>query len=272
MRVLAFIALLGWALPVAGVCECNPCCECEPYCRCMAEPAPQWYEAMYDACTHGEAEEVARLLAAGAEPGEYRSLLRAAGQSGAPDIVELLLPYYKGLPADEVAGYSACIAAGRGDAEALKRLLAAGVNPNATLPCHEMSAPMSLLYLAVCGLHTECVRLLLAQPGIDVNMRGGMHSAPLHMAVSRNSPELVRLLLAAPGIDVNATDSWAMCGSRTPLHTAAALGRAECLRLLLAAPGIKPDARDRRGRTPLEAALEAGHVTCAELLRQVRTW
>ncbi len=87
------------------------------------------------------------------------------------------------------------------------------------------------------------------------------------MAVSRNSPEMVRLLLTAPGIDVNATSSWAMCGAQTPLHTAAALGRTECLRLLLAVPGVNPNVTDRWGIPPLQHALKAGHVDCADLLR-----
>ena len=155
----------------------------------------------------------------------------------------------------------------KGDADTIKRLLAEGADPNEALPYDSLGEPVSLLYLAVSGQHTECVRVLLACPGIDVNRRSTLICAtPLHLAVSCNNPEIVRLLLAAPGIDVNATDSWSMSGCRTPLHTAAALGHTECLRLLLAAPGSNPQARDRWGRTPLQLAEKSGHSACAELL------
>lgn len=265
MRLLS-IALLLISVPAMALCECYPECECSALCRCETEPQPDWYGDMYDACVFGEAEEVRMLLKGGVNPGKYRSLLRAAGRGGNIDIVELLLPYYEDMTVQELDGYRACIVAHKGNARELQKLLAAGLNPNTTLPCDMLSSPMSLLYLAVCGLHTECVELLLSHPGIDVNRCGG-DSTPLHMAVSRNSPEMVRLLLTAPGIDVNATSSWAMCGAQTPLHTAAALGRTECLRLLLAAPGVNPNVTDRWGIPPLQHALKAGHADCADLLR-----
>lgn len=265
MRLLT-IALLLISVPAMAVCECSPECECAALCRCGAEPLPDWYGDMYDACIFGETEAVRMLLKVGVNPGKFRSLLRAAGEGGNIDIVELLLPYYEDMTVQELAGYRACIAACNGNARELQKLLAAGLNPNTTLPCEMLSSPMSLLYFAVWGLHTECVELLLAQPGIDVNMSGGV-STPLHMAVSLNSPKMVRLLLAAPGIDVNATSSWSMCGAQTPLHTAAELGRTECLRLLLAVPGVNPNVTDRWGIPPLQYALKAGHVDCADLLR-----
>lgn len=266
MRMLPLVLLLS-SMPTMAVCECYPECECEPYCRCEFEPKPEWYGDMYEACVFGESEEVALLLGAGVNPGKHRSLLRAAGEH--IRIIEQLLPYYKDMTAKEHAEYRACIAASKGNARELQELLAGGVLPNTTLPCENMCSPMSLLYLAVCGLHTECVELLLAQPGIDVNMPGGV-STPLDIAVSRNSPEMVRLLLAAPGIEVNGTSSWGLAGAVTPLHTAAQLGRTECLRLLLAAPGVNPNATDRWGATPLQYALKAGHADCAQLLRDAK--
>ena len=260
----ALLPLILCAVPVVGAaCECYPDCECEPCCRCNSEPEPAWLENMREACADGDTEAVKRLLAEGANPGKYWSLLRDSELA----VQELLLPYYTDLSVEEQRGYRACFAAHHGRFEELKELLATGVAPNASLPCASVGEPVSLLYLAVAGLHTECVQLLLSCPGIDVNRRSSLICAtPLHIAVSRNSPEMVRLLLSAPGIDVNAADSWGMSGCQTPLHIAAALGRTECLRLLLAAPGINPHARDRWGRTPMQLAEKAGHSACAELL------
>ncbi|MBQ8900047.1 MAG: ankyrin repeat domain-containing protein, partial [Akkermansia sp.] len=44
----------------------------------------------------------------------------------------------------------------------------------------------------------ECVKLLLAVPGIDVNKSDALHGAAGH-----GSTEIVKLLLAVPGIDIN---------------------------------------------------------------------
>ena len=111
---------------------------------------------------------------------------------------------------------------------------------------------------------TECVKLLLAAPGIDVNKADnecGMTS--LHNAAAEGHSECVKLLLAAPGIDVNYADEdgW------TPLWSAAYKGQTECVKLLLAAPGIDVNKATNSGRTPLKGAAVEGHTECARLIR-----
>lgn len=58
----------------------------------------------------------------------------------------------------------------------------------------------------------------------------------------------------------------ARCGSSTPLHVAAANGDPEMTRLLLR-NGADPAACDDERKTPIERALENGHVEIFELLR-----
>ena len=77
------------------------------------------------------------------------------------------------------------------------------------------------LYYASSRGQTEIVKLLLAVPGIDVNI-----GEPLVDAASRGHTEIVKLLLAAPGIDVN---------KDSPLRSAASQGHSEIVELLKAA-------------------------------------
>lgn len=137
--------------------------------------------------------------------------------------------------------------------ELLGLLLTAGTNPNAA----------NALYLAVVEDRTECVKLLLAAPGIDVNKRfTSLGNTPLHIAAEKGHAECVRLLLAAPGIDVNKTREL----DSTPLYLAAREGHTECVKLLLAAPGIDVNRADFAGNTPLYWAARYGHTECVKLL------
>ena len=47
------------------------------------------------------------------------------------------------------------------------------------------------------------VKLLLAAPGIDVNLEDNDYETPLHHASYKGHSEVVKLLLALPGIDFN---------------------------------------------------------------------
>ncbi len=78
--------------------------------------------------------------------------------------------------------------------------------------------------------HTECVKLLLAAPGIDVNKPDDDGETPLYRAAENGHTECVKLLLAAPGIDVN---------KDRPLYWAAKFGHMEIVKLLEAAGAKK---------------------------------
>lgn len=107
---------------------------------------------------------------------------------------------------------------------------------------------------------------LLIDAGADVNQLYtadfAMGSPPLFWAAYYGHAECVKLLLAAPGIDVNRTGEY----GATPLYRAAYFGHDECVKLLLAAPGIDVNKADKYGYTPLSTAEINGHTECARLL------
>ncbi|KFY73630.1 hypothetical protein V499_06282 [Pseudogymnoascus sp. VKM F-103] len=108
----------------------------------------------------------------------------------------------------------------------------------------------------------KVVCLLLATPGINVNIAGSCSQTPLHQAALNGDEAVMRLLLAAPGIDVNAADNYGC----TPLWDAAYNGHEAVMRLLLAAPGIDVNAADNYGCTPLWQAASDGDEMVMRLL------
>lgn len=127
-----------------------------------------------------------------------------------------------------------------------------------SISIHNKYKDITPLQLACLLNRPQCVRILLATPGIDVNA-----GWPLHDAAMNGHAECVRLLLAVtPAIDVNK-------GNFTPLHYAAMNGHAECVRLLISAPKIRVnkvtnDYDDKK--SALHYAAENGHTECVRLL------
>ncbi|MDO5471067.1 MAG: ankyrin repeat domain-containing protein [Akkermansia sp.] len=129
------------------------------------------------------------------------------------------------------------------DIDTVKKLIASGADVNST-----KSDGFTPLYWAVNYKMTECVKLLLAAPGINVNIPNGRpESTALHVAADHGNAEYLKMLLAVPGIEVNKPD----CVLQTPLHRAVQNNHIECVKLLLAAPGIEVNAYDWEERTPL---------------------
>lgn len=110
---------------------------------------------------------------------------------------------------------------------------------------------------ALFARHEKVAKLLLATPGIDVNVRDEWGRTALHYL--SYSPA-VRWLLAAPGIDVNARDF----DGRTPLMGATGGGSEERLQLLLSDSRVDVNARDNDGNTALHHANTSD--TCKMLL------
>ena len=87
--------------------------------------------------------------------------------------------------------------------------------------------------------------------GLNVNAKGDSdyNNTPLSRACANGYVGIVKLLLAAPGIDVNLGGY----NNRSPLLMCAWEGHLECVDLLLHHPGIKPSltAKGKGGNTPL---------------------
>jgi ankyrin repeat protein len=88
---------------------------------------------------------------------------------------------------------------------------------------------------------------------------------PLSMAVSNGSLKAVRLMLAQPSVDVNAMD----LGGRTPLSIAAELkSHEEIIRLLLEHKDINPTITDADGRDALWHHAKAKNTLAAKMIKK----
>ena len=154
------------------------------------------------------------------------------------------------------------------DAEALRRELAAGVDPNVL---NDRSPPLFTLVLFRAARHPEeriqerleCISVLL-EAGASVNLMAGgaAPAAPLFWAVETSSPsfEPVIELLIESGADVNETVSWAS-RVNTVIANAAIHGTAATVKKLITAGAVGLD-------HALELAiLYSNQRICASLLR-----
>lgn len=146
----------------------------------------------------------------------------------------------------------------------LKALLAAP-NINVNVQGHFVHRPRIFrerrrgtpLHYAVEMNEVECVRALLAVPGVDVNAKtdDDDQETPLYMAAEDSKVDIIHLLLSAPNINVNEC-----CHDKiTALHHAAFNGELEAVKALLSAPNIDVNSRDWEGITPLHLAVENKH-------------
>ncbi len=180
-----------------------------------------------EAVEQSDAVEVARLLAAGADPNV--SGWRGYGR----------LPLYHAIA--------------HGDLPMVQQLLSAGADPN----CADTSADFdgeillrdgytegltlpNFLFSAIKYNQPEILQLLIRN-GADVHRTDSQGRTPLHIAVGY-SDRSMKLLLAA-GADVAAVDR----EGNTPLHETEVLRKAE----LLVSKGADVSARNRLGQTPL---------------------
>lgn len=139
--------------------------------------ADEQEEPLLFACRMGHAEEVRRLLDAGADVGEMTEVSGDAGQT----------PLYA--------------AVWEGHVEIVSMLLEAGAEPTATTPaCHDDRTP---LHIAAYTGQAKVVRMLL-DSGADIAARNCVGYMPLHVAVPlQYREEVVKILLAA-GADTEA--------------------------------------------------------------------
>lgn len=123
------------------------------------------------------------------------------------------------------------------------------------------------LHYAVIYNKVECVRALLAVPGVDVNAKmddddldkfqyneyAGLNWNPLHEAANWGRVDIIHALLSAPNINVNES-----CGRLmwTALHRAVDNGQLESVKALLSAPNIDVNSRDYQDWTPLHHAVK----------------
>ena len=206
------------------------------------------------AAARGDAAEIQRLLALGADPNDAR------GPDAQPPLVEAVI---------------------QGDTVSVSALLAAGADPAAV-----GKQGWNALQAAAKLGRADLARALL-EAGVDARALtpDGQDALELALVSPRQSPELLQLLREQPGVtdtlplaarlgDVAAIRSMLAAGARldaevvagrSALEMAAAFGQSEALRVLLAAGGdTAVDART--GASLLLAAVVAGEAETAVIV------
>jgi hemoglobin len=131
------------------------------------------------------------------------------------------------------------------------------------------NAGRSLLHHAAGAGSAEIVQLLLTQ-GINPNLLDSGNHAPLYRLANANptdaGPAIARMLVKA-GADINHAGGPTRS---TPLHMAARQGNAQLAQTLLEL-GASPTARDSKGFTPLDRAINCRKPQIVSLFTATRT-
>ena len=149
-------------------------------------------------------------------------------------------------------------AARRADAPAVRALLRARVDVNATEP-----DGTTALHWAVRKNHLDVTRLLL-RAGAKVGATTRYGVSPLLLASLNGSAAVADALIVA-GADVNAANP----GGETPLMTAARAGAADLVKLFVSKGANVNAAEKVRGQTALMWAVQENHLAVARLLVEV---
>jgi len=127
--------------------------------------------------------------------------------------------------------------------------------------------------VAVARRHNTLARLLLNQPGLEVNQSDRVGLTALHCAAGVDNLEGMRLVMGHPAMaSLNSRNA----GGRTPLMSAVWGGSLACVRELVATEGVHLATRDRQGKSLEEVATHnmhlqlANHEEVLQVLREVR--
>ena len=145
-------------------------------------------------------------------------------------------------------------AAGAGDAERVRKLIAEGALPNAA----DLRGERALCAAVAVGA-LEATRILL-QRGADPNLKGVQGRPPLAIAAANGQRKIVGLLLRADA-DVDRAGA----NRATPLHEAVRFGHATIVADLLAA-GADAERFNTLGQHPLALAASLGQLASIEAL------
>ena len=149
-----------------------------------------------------------------------------------------------------------------GDLELVRVLLARGADVNWR---REKGTLSTGLHYAAKGGHGDLVDLLLAQPGVAVNIKNRKKSTPLMVACWNGNENIARKLIQVEGIDINCQDNTGW----TALHFAAQEDFPGCIQLLREVPGLEWNLKDEDGETPLLKAAAWGNAGSLESILSV---
>ncbi|WP_303673607.1 ankyrin repeat domain-containing protein [Vampirovibrio chlorellavorus] len=153
------------------------------------------------------------------------------------------------------------LAAGMGNAEVTRQLVALGGQVNAQNASFKNYTP---LIMAVLAKAPDCVEALMQSPELDLNLADTEGNPPLAYAVVVNQPEIVDILLQK-----GANPNQANYDGLTPLAQACGLESLSILEKLLAAKA-DPNRVDLDGDTPLLIATARGNHKMVEALLKAK--
>jgi ankyrin repeat protein len=217
-------------------------------------------KTLHDAAADGDIEQVASLIAGGADVNKQNNWgwtpLYTAAAVGHIDIVKLLIAKGANVDTPSEQGTTPLFFAVSNNKRDIAKLL---IENGADCGTRDKRGVTPLHTTAAQG-HIDIAALLIDK-GADVNATNNRGGTPMYPAAYFGQKNIVELLLTK-GADVNATNS----SGSTPLFLACERGNKEVAELLID-KGANIEARDKLGRTTLHIAAKDGQKDFVELPR-----
>ena len=197
---------------------------------------------------------------------QYKSLYDFTSQTPIVTSIHLFGAEAKSTPPqNKVNDEDFVLAARHGEIGRVKAMIAKGtIDINST----EAGDRTTALHRAVMHGHLDIVKLLLAQPGIRLDLKDRFGNDPLHVAVQFEQYQALRLLLDREDLDVNTFNS----AGHTALYMAAEKGYQTAVRKLLKRNDLDVKARSLPARPRAAFAHTIaeinGHSKIAQVLRR----
>ena len=138
-----------------------------------------------------------------------------------------------------------------GDLELVRNLLRSGADVNWQDEDDELQAG---LHYATLYEHEDVIDLLLAQPGVEVNIRDDFNNTPLMFACYASSVIILEKLLQAKGIDINCRNGNGSTPLLFCLKESREEGNIELAKILLRDPRVDLNVQNLVGKFPEDIA------------------